>query len=346
MRNTNYRILGLLFGMLLACTAATAADGKKKIQQQDLPKTPLPSDRDLGFFGNTRDEMLASIRRVGLIAPSLPYWLDDHEDAKQAVVEAVTKYLKSAGMDVVGPQTFQAAYDRFNKQMGGLYDPKTGVLREEVSKAVYQNARREFVSKERLDGYVVLRVQKRTAHYSNFFTDWDGVRETSDGKPPPNGLVQIWGASDFSGSMTALSLTLQIANAQDRIVFGRYGGIQTINYFKNQKGEGYQFVTVASKDQLRDVARIDRAVKVATLPLIHTPREIWLGFKDPELNAEVLDLRTLPPLPPAAPRVDPTALLVPREKILASVHRVALSPLNTGAFEVPEETQKRLVELV
>ena len=348
MRNTNYRILAMLCGVLLVYSPAPSADTKKKSTATavELPKYPLPIERDFGFFGNTRAEMLGSIKRVGVISPWLPYWMDDRDDAKQAVQEAVIKYLRLAGMDVVGPETFNAAYDRFNKQMGGVYDPKTGEPRAEVSKAVYQNARREFVSKEKLDGYVVVRVQRRAAQYRDFFVQWDGVRETSHGKLPPNGFVEFWGNSDYRGTMPALSLTVQIANSQDRIVFGRMGGIQTTSYFDFQKGEGYQFMDVATKDLLLDVTRIDRAAKVATLPLVHTPREIWLGFKDPELNAEVIDLKTLPPLPPPAPPNGPSPLLVARDQILSSVHRVALSPINTGEFQVPEDVQKRLLDLI
>lgn len=346
MRNANYRIPALLCGLLLACITAAAADSKKKTTAPPLPTTPMPTDRELGFFGNTRDEMLGSIKRIGIITPWLPYYMDDRDDAKLAVQEAVSKYLRLAGMEVVGPETFKAAYDRFNQQMGGIFDPKTGELRDEAANAVYQNARREFVSKERLDGYAVVRVQRRAAHYRSFFANWDGVRETSHGKPPPNGFVEIMGASDYSGTMPALSVTVQIANKQDRIVYGNAGGIQTTSYFDLTKGVGYQFIDVANKDLLRDEVRIDRAAKVATLPLIRTPREIWLGDDNPEINAEKIDLKTYPPLPPAAPRRAPSPLLVPRDQILANVHRVALSPINVGEYQVPEDVQKRLMDLL
>jgi len=333
---------------LLACLAinTTAGAAEKKKPAQELPSRPMPSERELGFFGNTRAEMLGSIKRVGIIPVSLPYWFEDRDDAKQAVLEAVTKYLRTAGMDVVGPDTFKAAYDRFNAQMGGMYDPKTGTIREEVGKAIYQNARREFVSKERLDGYAIVRVQKRSASYAAFFMNWDGVRETSDGKPVPNGVVRLLGASGYSGTLPALSITVQIANAQDRVVFGRAGGIQPASYFDFARGVGYQFVDVATKDLLHDTARIDRAARVATLSLIHTPKEIWLGDDDPQINAEKIDLKDLPALPPSTPKRRESPLLVPREQILGSVHRVALSPINTGPFEVPEAVQKRLADLV
>ncbi len=331
--------------LCLALAVSVQAANKKK-PPPPRPTTPVPTDEQLGFYENTRAQTLARVKRVGIVTATLPFQFDDREAAKQQLQDAVAKYLRLAGMDVVGSASYQAAFDRLNAQAGGIYDPKTGEVREEVGAAVFQGALREFMSKERLDGYVHIRVQARSADYSSFYAFWDGVIESSNGKPVPNSVGQFFAPSGSSGLLPALSLIVQIEDAQGRIVFGRAGGIQPISYIKFQSGRGFYFVDVAVKDLLRDEARFDRAAKVATLPLIQTPYEIWLADNDPAIDEEMVDLNALAELPPPASTDRVSPLLVPRDQILGKVRRVALSPLDTAGFDVPDAVQQRLRELV
>lgn len=338
MRNTDRHLtIGLLLGFVFALPAARAAN------QPAAQPPPVQGERDLGFFGNTRVEMLRNVTRVGLVPPWLPAEMRDREDVQQAVQDAVAKYLRLAGMEVVGPDTYKAASKRFGETMGGLFDVKTGIPRENVASIVHRHARREFVYKDRLDGYVITRVQKRPVKYEGFDASWDGVRERVDGRSSPGGLLRAFKSSDYSGTIMGLSISVQIANAQDRMVFGRMGGVQLAMYFYPTSDTGYSFFRVASEDLLRDQPRIDRAVNVATLPLRLSPAQIAAGYQDPEINAELVDLGKLPPLPGAKPRPrHVSGLLVPRAEILRRVHRVVVSPIRTDAFKMPEDMQARL----
>jgi hypothetical protein len=57
-----------------------------------------------------------------------------------------------------------------------------------------------------------------------------------------------------------------------------------------------------------------------------------------------VDLSTLPALPAGRIFKTDSPLLVPRERILQSVHRVALSPVDPDRFSPPVDVQKRLVD--
>ena len=346
MQSTRAWLSSVLILACLALSGGVEAANKKKTGKPPPPPPPIPSDASLGFFDNTRDELLGNIKRVGVMPiRDIPASLRDRDDAKQALIEAVMKYLRAANFEVVGPASYQAIYDRFNKQLGGMYDASTGEMKRDVASAVLQNAQREFVSKERLDGYVYIRVRSAAAGYSDDYVSWDGVRERSDGQPPPsNAFTEFWTASDTKGTLPALSLLVQMVNKQERVVYGRHGGIQAVAYHRWIKGSDIGFQFVASADQLKDLERIDRAARVATLPLVHTPKEISLGDADPQINALRVDLSKLPPLPEGRLFVNDSPLLVPREQILQSVHRVALSPLNTHPFTVPDYVQKIMMD--
>jgi hypothetical protein len=278
---------------------------------------------------------------VGVLPIRLPAMLEDRQDGAKLAQDMVTRHLTLAGFEVVGPEVYQAIYDGFNKQLGGMYDAKTGLLKRDVSAAVVSNARREFISKNRLDGYVIVSVVADAANYYGMYARWDGVHDRCDGKLP-DAVVRFleYGASS-EGTVPALSMRVQIANAQDRIVFGRQGGIELVAYFT-----AATFKRVPMDSLLKDSARMERAARVATLPLVHTPLQIRDGDDDPLINATKMQLRDLPPQPAFADEKPKSPLLVPRDQILSSVRRVALSPIGALELKVPEEVLKRLSDQV
>jgi len=317
-------LLGLVM-LIVGLDAAAAEKVKKRI-----PNKPIPTEAELGFRDLSRDEIRASIKRVGILPARFPSGLEDRPEATMALQEAVSRFLTQAGFDVVPPDTYQASYDRFNRLLGGKYDSKTGALKPDVSRKVFESARRDFIASERLDAVVSLTVTSRPARFIMDNTLWDGVKER--------------GNNDGEGSLPALSLLVQLVTREDRVVFSRFGGIQLISY--SIPARGFQIARVPANDLLRDTARIERAARVATLPLVRSPKAILYGFNEPEINAEKINLDKLPAPPQATKDVRESPLKVPREQILGSVKRVALSPLIGGEFDVPEDAGKRIANLV
>ncbi len=326
-------VLLLALGMMMSGAAGAAT--KKKTQQGPPPK-PIPTDQSLGFYGNTREEMRGSIKRIGVLPVRLPAMLEEREDGAKLVQDTMIRYLTQAGFEVVGPESYQAAYDRFNKQLGGMYDAKTGLLKRDAAAAVLNNARREFVTKNRLDGFVIVRVLPSVANYFSKYARWDGVQDRCDGELP-DPVTRFLEVNSSEGTVPALSIRVQIVNTQDRVTFARDGGIELTSYFTD-----LTFRRVPLDSLLKDPARIERAVRVVTVPLLHTPVEIRDGDDDPMINAMKVKLRDLPPQPKAASEARKSPLLVPRDQILSSVKRVALSPVTAYDFQVPPDVLEAL----
>jgi hypothetical protein len=309
---------------------------------------PIPSDKELGFFTGTREEMLSGTKRIGVLLPWMPAGFDNREDVKNALQALVTDSLKKAGIEIVPPVSFQVSYDRLNREIGGVFDPKTGAVKEEQQKAVYMNARREFIENERLDGYVITRIVPARAKFTSPWASWDRVRERSTGRVSANALSELLLTDDtHTGTLPAYSLTLQISNAQHQIVFGRIAGIQLSAYYDIQKAKtGNGFLRVPSEHLFTDNVRLERAVRVATLPLLMSGAEIVAKSKDPMVDAMLIDIGTLPPVPPGVESSQASPFQAPREEILSSVHRVALAPMGLGEFAMDAETQGRYLELI
>jgi hypothetical protein len=325
-------------GCLLLVGGVQAADKKKGGMAP-----AIPSDVSLGFTGITREQLLTDIKRVGMLPVELPEKFRDRDDARRTLQDAVATYLRAAGFQVVGSTTYQEGFDRLNRERGGMYDAATGELKREVAAAVREGARAEFASKQQLDGFILLQVQPTSANCIGYYATWDGVHERSDGAGPPiNVDLEKLSRGEKLGSLPALSLWLRIANKQDQVLFERRGGIQLSSYLEPPKASyvAYEatfsrFPPVATADLLNDSKRIDRAARVATLPLVR------------EANSQLLTPRgkplDLPPLPHAQAVVAESPLLVPRDRILQSVRRVAVAPVDPGPFAVSGEVQKQLV---
>lgn len=331
----------LIWCIILLSAAQLASGANQK-------SAPVPSDQDLGFFVGTRAETLGSMKRLGILPPWPPAGYGPREDLKNSLLSLITEYFAKAGIEIVPPDTYVKAYDRLNHDVGGLYDPKTGNAKIEEQRAVYANARREFIETEHLDGYIVTRVLSQRARFRSPYATWDGVRERSTGRTSANGLSELLLTDDTSsGTLPAFSLIVQISNAQHKIVFGRAAGIQLASYYDMQKSKGVNgFLFVPPEQLFQDRVRLERAVRIATLPLILTPEQIAAGSNDPKINATLIDPKDLPPVPAGIERSRKSPLVVPRDRILASVHRIALAPIRVGQFAVDTETQERYLELI
>ncbi|HKU91184.1 MAG TPA: hypothetical protein VJP84_15430 [Steroidobacteraceae bacterium] len=244
---------------------------------------------ELGFTQVSREQFLAKYKHVGILALQLPPELEDRPEAAREIEATVAKYLALAGMDVVPSQSYRAAYDTINREVGGIYDPRTGEPKAKLATEVADRARAEFQAREHLDGFVSLRVSVVSANFFAACIRWDGVCDASDGGEV-NDTDDSHRIGTMSGSVPALSLHLQIFQAPGRMEYSKYAGIQPMAYVR-----------------------------------VFEP---------------------LPPLPVARAKKAEPALRQSRDRILQSVHRVALSPIYSDTFKLPEATQKRMLDAV
>lgn len=335
---TYYRALALV-GLLVTANFAASAP----------PKLEIPSDEALGFYLVPRSETMNTMKRVGLMPVRLPALFEDREDVKVALHELVTQYLTKAGIEVVQQDSFVKAYDRLNAQLGGVYNADSGEIKIEQWRAVQSNALREFTEKEHLNGTVIVSVRQTEAefYYTNAF--FDGAKEFSLGRLPPNFLASLFlDDPSIKGSLGAWSVVLQISNNQNKVVYGRFGGIQLSTYYDPGKSKGAPngFLHVPIKELLRDRARLDRAIKIATDSLIRSPEQIAKEKDNEKANPRLIDPATLPLPPEGISRPTESPFQVPRDDILARVHKVILAPITTGKFTMPQEAQDRYLQLI
>lgn len=333
-----YLVLPLLFLALAPLDASLAASNEK------APK--VATDRELGFFLDGREATLTHIRKVGMLPVTLPEGFDDREELKAEVEKLVRDHLEKAGLKTTASSGYASIYDRFNRQLGGIYNPDNGSRITDRYNAVEANARREFMENEQLDGYVLTRIVVRQAPFFLEVARWDGVQDSSNGRIPGNAIAKFLVGDTSTGTLPGYSLIVQISNAADKIVFGRAGGIQLASYYSFVTGSGWEFPNVPKEKALRDSARLERAVRVATLPLLHTPLQIAEGEKDPLLNPSLVKSADLPPPPEGVVSKPASPLLVPRDVLLGKVKNVVVAQAAAGDFDVDQATRDQLTELV
>jgi hypothetical protein len=308
---------------------------------------PVPSDHDLGFVHDSRAEVLKAIRRVGILPPVVPAF-SQRADLADTLVLKTADALRQAGFEVTGPVDFEAARQKLLRQVGGIYDPKTGAQDAARAQAVTTNARREYIEQDHLDALVALAVSPRLAAVRSDLVEWDGARERRDGGHPPRLIDQYFaGRTYYTGELSGFSLRLQLINSEGQVVYDRYGGIQLNAYYRPEGSpDGIEILFVPEESLFRDDRRIERAVRATVMPLLHSPQEIAAGANDPAINT--LLINDLPPAPDGGERPSrsqPAGL--PRGEVLARTHRVVVARPPPGwRSAIPEEAIQRYQRLI
>jgi hypothetical protein len=190
-------------------------------------------------------------------------------------------------------------------------------------------------------------VRHRQVAFRSEFAEWDGARERREGDRPVSAVERFFRGGGYDGQLSAYSLQLQLINSDGQVVYGRLGGIQLDTYYRPEGAQaGKEILSVPPQSLFHDDRRLDRAIHVATLPLLHSPQEIAAGGNDPAINT--LLISDLPPPPTAGePPVLALRAGVPREQILAGTHRVVVARLVPGKpAGVTEEVVQRYMSLI
>jgi len=306
---------------------------------------PLTKEQ-LGFFGGTREEVLSQCKRVGLTPLPRPALGGVDPDASTRIEAAVMNALKQAGFDAVGTDSYTKAYDRFNKAVGGVYDPMLGTARKDVSGGVAENARREFITQEHLGCIAVARAINAKAEVTDNFARWDGAVEYVDGQAN-SGVTRAFFGNGGKGSLPAVSVLLQLQSREGKVMYSRAGGVQLAAYLDRHHGsEESSFLSVPRAKLLLDDKRIERALTFVTIPLQYTQDEYVAGMKTGALNTLNITPDKMP-APPAGTQIsDESPLKVPRDQILGKIHRVVLGKATPSGLAPPPEAAVRYRTLV
>lgn len=318
----------------LRLCAAMVATLSLAVAAESAPPPSGTSDMALGFAQISRDRFFATYRRIGILPVELPKQLSGRDDARQAFELTLIRYLKAANIEAVPSAGYQAIFDRLNHEAGGSYDSLTGKMRPQVASSVVQKARQEFLESNHLDGFVLPRVVEGSGLMSGRGVFWDDVKDFSAGRERKR--EDSWWPVGLRGNLPVLTLHLQVFRSPDRINFARYGGIQPLSYAREFDREWATFVAPPVEELLKDQARIERAVRVATNGLSPRPIDMTNDVNWP-------GAANLPPLPEPEDPGPKSPFHVPRERILNSVHRVVLTPVFEGDLKVPEAVRQRIL---
>lgn len=331
----------------LSTILSAALIGGVSLAAMGAEPPPLPSGQSLGFASGTRDEVLARCKRVGLIAVVRPAFPGVDPGASERLESAATRGLQLAGLEVVGPATYTSAYDRLNKAAGGVFDPMTGARRNGVATDVFQGALKEFFAQEQLGCTATLRVVQVTANDHGNLATWDGAVESVDGQAPRTFLRILAERSEASGRVSAISALLQLYDRDQKLLFGRRGGVQLTAYFDPRlRAQKIGILAVPSAKLLLDDKRIERALDFATAPLRYSAQQLVAAENNPAVNTLLISPASLSPPPPGSSLNPEPALKVPRLQIMNSVHRVVLGSLWLNGFNPPAEVAARYQSLI
>jgi hypothetical protein len=319
--------------VLLGTTGAAVAGSK--------PVAP-PTDTELGFVDGGRAAILERCKRLGIQPMIRPAFPGTDPEAAARIQSIAASFLGEAGFEVVPDASYVAAFDKFNRAIGGIYNRGTGAPRPGALAGVTQSALREYFDQDHLDCVASLQVFESKLNVVGRLVLWNGATERVNGQLPAGVSDFMFGAGDMRGTLPGLSVQLQILDRANKALFTRSGGIQLAAYHDPHRGSGTAtFLNVPLAKLLQDDKRIERALRYATVPLRYTADEIAAGANDPSIATALVKLEDLPPVPAGVVAGEETALKVPRDQLLANVHRVVLGPLFATEFKVSPEIAAR-----
>lgn len=304
------------------------------------------TNSQLGFVGNNSlDTLHAQCTRISILPPAVPIFPGVEPDATPRIVAAGTRALKAAGFEVLGSEAYGSAYDKVVREAGGLYNPGTGVKRSDVMGKAVDAAIKALLSDPQVTCFASLHVERAKAKMFSRLAVIDGAIERSDGGAN-SAISSFFQGLAGQGTLPAIVVVLRIFDRNEKLLYIRDGGVQLTTYLDHQHHDNYgDYLVVPPASLLQDEKRIDRALLNATVPMKYTPAQIDAGSDNPAINMGKISYDDLPQPPAAMHRVD-KPLLVPREQILGSVHRVVLGPLTANGLAIPPEVAARYRSLV
>lgn len=207
-----------------------------------------------------REELYSKIKTVAIDFGAAPSPVSLADLGKfEAIIEG---RLREAGFAVVPSREAQGIGNRFVKQMGGLFDPKTGQRDEAKRKIVREHLFRELKLKFKADAVMTVNILPVSAEFTALGANWHGTSESI--LPADAGFAGLFfGPGVVSGTIQALSLLIVIEDTNEVPIYKNLGGIQLLEKFSGGKR-----LPVPREQVFSDEGRNREAVNIALRPLI------------------------------------------------------------------------------
>lgn len=207
-------------------------------------------------------ETLQALGRLGTLAlrpVTVAGAVGQRPDVAAEFAARIQRHLEGAGFTVIPATAYGTLYDQLNRDLGGIYDPITGRLKEEQAKALLEHAEREHKRLHPHDAVVFARVAGVLARFNGGKAAWHGVEEPTWDAPKGKLAKFLAGEPASYGTLPALSLAVGIEGPDRKAIYAGVGGIQLLEKLENN----LRSAPVPQDQLLRDPAVLDRAADIA-----------------------------------------------------------------------------------
>ncbi len=210
-------------------------------------------------FKIPQSEIKSKTKIIALSPINFPTDIDNPDPVKAKFEALVTAKLQEGGYQVVPSSEYAAIWKQMVEQLGGFFDPITGKRDEQKVKTVREHTLRELAAKTKADAILDSAVSPMKVSFANNRAAWHGTSEYLIS----GGALAAFLAPTFSGTVTALSLVVDLSDIHDVEMYVNAGGIQSL-----MKLSGSRFVAVPRSDLFVDEERNRKAAEIALNPLI------------------------------------------------------------------------------
>jgi hypothetical protein len=207
------------------------------------------------------------VHRVALAPMGLSGLTMDPE-TQGRYLELIRAQVQKLGWEVVTAPNARTVFEEELKAVEQLFDPYTGVRDNDRVSAARKAVFTGLGVDPPVDAIVWPSLHKTVAAHEYGDAEWDGVSQSGITLGPViktflsgTGVPMVG-----SGSLSAVTLRVQIANGDDKVVYEGRGGVQLLEQIKGKRPEA-----LAPQELFKDATREEIAVQAALRPLVAPP---------------------------------------------------------------------------
>jgi hypothetical protein len=282
----------------------------------------------------------SQLRTVAVSPVYLPLDVPRREEVQHRLEQALEARFAAAGITVIPASTRAELEGRIRAALGGVFDPHTGEPDRARAAAYDEHVWSEMRRLHPADAWVQCRVEVRRANASGAYMAWDGVDgESSIGSPDP--VRDMFKAPQAAGGLRALSLVVVLTRPDHQVLYGRYGGLQPIEYFGEASAgkkllglpQQVRYVPVDRDALMTDPAREQRALSLALDPLLLSAFEREANRAQSKAAWKAIAPVPIAAPPPAPPAADRTSFLANYPRVVVAAPAVPDIPNRAAVRE-------------
>ena len=213
-------------------------------------------------FAVPRDSVLASVRTI-VLRPALFEGSPPAVEPVRALFDSlIAAELEAGGFKVVRSAEWRRVSDRLGDSLGGMLDTTTG--EPDTARTALQRrlVMLDLGTRLGVDAVLTPHFDRREAPLRRGIATWDGVSQVLRRR----GILGAMGSPRLTGQVTALSLVVELRDADRRLLYLDAGGLQSLV----RLGEGSRdalLVEVPAESMYANPERNLQAVRVALAAL-------------------------------------------------------------------------------